>query len=187
MLEVIQQTIAVPAAGSSPVDTEALAAQATDRTQKLLAEAVELQRQNKERDAIERLLTAYDMDMAAKAKAELHALAGNGFFRLSELEQTEGHHRQALAAAEEADDREAQASAFGNLGNVYRNRGNLDKAEDHYNRAGRIYAELGNERGQANVVGSLGLVYARRGDAVKAEDHLEAGPRDPSGHRQPRG
>ena len=110
----LQGQMAAPPPGSQPVETEVLAVQATDRTEELLAEAVQLQAQNKEQDAIERLLTAYDMDMPSVAKAQLHLLAGTSFLNLSELEEAEGHYRQALDASREANHRGGQAAALGN-------------------------------------------------------------------------
>ncbi len=170
LTELKEQSVA-PSPGTAPVETEALAAQATARTERLLAEAVAFQRQNKERDAIERLLTAYDMDMPPQAKAQLHLLAGNGFLHLSELEEAEGHYRQAMADAEEAGHRRGQAVALGNLGLIYASRGDLDRAEERYHQALAINKQIGNNVGQARNLGNLGLVYASRGDLDEAEEH----------------
>jgi len=172
-LEELKQKSVAPPRGGAPTDTEALAAAATDETERLLAEAVELQRQHRERDAIERLLTAYNMGMAPEAKAQLHILAGNGFLRLSELEEAESHYLQALGAAERAADRGRQATAFNNLGLVYADRGDLDKAEEHHERALAIREQVGDKLGQAAALANLGVIYGRRGEPDRAEDHLK--------------
>jgi tetratricopeptide (TPR) repeat protein len=162
--------------GASTPDTSALAAaDVTERTDRLLAEAVELQRQHKEREAIERLLTAYDMEMPPEAKAELHLLAGNGFARLSEFEQAEVHYLRSLAAAEEASDDGGRAAALGNLGNIYAERGLMDKAEHYYKRALVIDEEIEDYVGVANALGNLGIVYRHRGDLEQAESHHRKG------------
>ena len=171
MLQELQKITAAPPPGAPPVDTHALAAQATAKTQTLLAEAIELQSQHREREAIERLLTAYDMEMPPLAKAQLHNLAGNGFARLSELEQAEGHYRWALEAAREAGHQQGQAAALGNLGIVYSQRGDLPRAEEHHQKALAIDEEIGDRLGQANSLGNLGLVAERRGDLDAAEEH----------------
>ena len=173
LLEELKQSSVAPPPATAPVDSKALAAAATSRTEQLLTEAVELQRQHRERDAIERLLTAYDMDMPPEAKSELHILAGNGFLRLSELEQAEAHYRQALDAAEKAEDKERQAAALGNLGIVHRQRGQLNKAEHHFTRALAIDEEIGDRLGQANALGNLGNVYSDRGELGRAEQHYK--------------
>jgi tetratricopeptide (TPR) repeat protein len=171
MLTELKEGVLAPPQGASSPDTEALAAEATSGTERLLAEAIELQRQHKEREAIERLLTAYDMDMPPTAKADLHILAGNGFLRLSELEEAEGHYRQALDASGQASDKAGQAAALGSLGIVYAERGALDKAEKHMRDALRIYEEMGSDHGQAMEFGNLGVVYARRADLDEAKVH----------------
>jgi len=167
----LQKGPAAPPAGTPPIDTKALAAQATPEAAKLLAEALALHRQHKERDAIERLLAAYDMEMPPEANAALYILAGNGFLRLSDLPAAESQYRLGLAAAAEADDQQGRAAALGNLGNVYYRRGDLDEAEEHHKRALAIDEEIGNKLGQAQDLGNLGSVHADRGDIDKAEEH----------------
>jgi tetratricopeptide (TPR) repeat protein len=170
-LKELQERSVSPPPGASPVDTESLVAQATPRTERLLGEAIELQRQHKERDAIERLLTAYDMDLPAEAKIQLHILAGNGFLRLSELEKAEGHYRQALDASQAAQNREGEAAALGNLGIVYGQRGDPNHAEQCFRDSLAIHRELGNRRGEANQLGNLGIICKDRGDLDRAEQY----------------
>ncbi len=171
MLTELKEGALAPPTGSAPTDTQALAEASTSRTEELVAEAVELQRQHKEREAIECLLEAYRRDLPPEAKIQLHILAGNGFLRLSELREAESHYQQALDAAKARGDREAEAVALDNLGLVYASRGDLDKAEERHGKALAIQEEIGNRRGQAHDLGNLGLVYFHRGEMDKAEEH----------------
>ena len=169
----LQEKTAAPPEGGAPSETDALAAQASDETERLLAEAIELQGKNKERDAIERLLTAYNMEMPAEAKAQLHGLAGISFFNLSELKEAEGHFRQALAATKEAEHRQGEATALGNLGMIYQQRGDLAKAQEHHQQALAIKREIGDRAGQADVLSNLGLIFQRLGIFPEAEGHFQ--------------
>ena len=173
MISELQQTLLAPPEGAAPTETKALAAEATKKTESLLNEALQLQRQHKEREAIDCLLEAYRRDLPPIAKAQLHSLAGNGFFRLAQLEEAEGHYREALAAAEEAGHQQGQAAALGSLGIVYGQRGELHRAEKHLQKALAIQQEIGDSLGQANSLGNLGIVYAERGDLDRAEKHLQ--------------
>ena len=170
-LELLTGGALAPALGTQAIDTKALAEQATENTERLLAEAIELQRAHKEREAIDRLLTAYNLAMPPEAKAELHLLAGNGFLRLADLGEAEGHYRQALAAAEEGGEKQGRVAAFGNLGLVYADRGDLDRAEEHHKKSLSLHEEIGDKLGQANQLGNLGNVYTKRGALNKAEEH----------------
>ena len=170
-LKELQDKVAAPPEGTPPVETEALIAEATEETERLLNEALELQRQHKEREAIDCLLEAYRRDLPPIAKAELHVLAGNGFLNLTELEEAEGHYRQALAAAKEAGHQQGEAAALGNLGVIYSQRGDLDKAEQHHKKSFAIKEEIGDRLGQANSLGNLGIVYKERGDLDRAEEY----------------
>jgi tetratricopeptide (TPR) repeat protein len=139
--------------GVTPPSIEALAEPANDRTRRLLREAIDLQNQNREEEAIQRLLTAYDMDLPAKAKAELHLLAGIGYARLSRLIEAESNYRQALAAAEQAGDEKLRAAAIGSLGIVFSDRGDLDNAEEQLKKALEIYEAMGDRLSQARALG----------------------------------
>ena len=173
ILEELQRGSAAPPEGSSPSETAALAAQATERTEGLLAEAVALQDDNKEREAIEKLLTAYDEDMPALAKAQLHLLAGNGYIRLSEYDPAEHHYEASLEAGRAAESAAAEADALAGQGLVSRYHGDLQKAEEHQQKALAIYRETGNQLGEAAQLGNLGVVFALQGDLPKAEDHFQ--------------
>ena len=170
----LQEQLLAGQPGAPQVEAKELAAQApTERTERLLAEAVELQNSHKEREAIERLLTAYDMEMPEEAKVQLHLLAGNGFLRLSELEEAESHYRQVLDASTEAGIRAGTGPALGNLGLIYQLRGELPKSKEHHQQSLAIALERGNQLGAANSLGNLGLIYRHQGDFTQAKAHHE--------------
>ena len=176
----LQNTSLAPPVGVDPIDADALEAEATEKTANLLTEAVELQRQRREREAIERFLTAYDMELPPVANAELHLLAGNGFARLSEFEQAEGQYRQALAATKEAGDPKGQANALAALAAVYESRGDLAKAKDYLDQALAIIDqalaindEIGAILVKAQTLVDLGRVAEKRDDGKKAVALLE--------------
>ena len=172
-LEEIQKKTAAPPGGTEPVETRALAAQATDRTRKLLAEAIQLQNQNKERDAVDKLLSAYDADLPAEAKAALHLLVGNSFFKLSELEQAAGHYEQAREASLGADSLDGEAIALLNLGAIDGQRGDLGRAAKHFEEALEIYQKSGSRKGEAGALGNVGIVYRLQGDLTLARSYTE--------------
>ena len=121
-LDLLKQSLDRKSAGSelaANVQTDELAKAGGPDTPRLLAEAVALQDQGKEREAIERLLTAYDEEMPPEAKAQLHLLVGNGYYRLSDYGAAEHHYVYSLEAARVAESKEAEAAVLGNLGVIY--------------------------------------------------------------------
>ena len=171
-LEELKESSVAPSPGTLATGTDALLIESADTTERLLAEAVELQRQHKERAAIDCLLEAYRRDLPPQAKWQLHMLAGNGFLHLTELEEAEAQYLQALAAAETAGNKRGQASALGSLGIVHNLRGNFEKAEEHHMQALAIFEHSGDKRNEASVLGNLGLVYFNRSDLENAEQHF---------------
>ena len=169
----LQKGAAAPPEGSAPSEVAALAAQASDEIEEALSEAVALQDENKEREAIERLLTAYNKDMPPEAKSQLHLLAGNGFLNLSEYGQAEYHFRTSLAAGRTAESKEAEAAVLGNLGIIYRIQGDQSKARDHHEDSAAIYREIGNQLGEANALGNIGVAYGSQDDWPKAMSYFQ--------------
>ena len=170
-LDAMQETIVPPHAGATPIDTNAPAAEATGQKEQLLDEAIKLQGENKQREAIDALYAAFGRDLEPLAKAQLHNLLGNSFFHLSKYQEAEGHYRQALDASRQAGHRQGEAATLGNLGLVYRSRGDLDRSEELHKESLVIHREIGNRRGEANQLSALGLVDADQGDLDSAEEH----------------
>ena len=97
--------------GTSEIGTEELAKAAGPDTTARLQEALQLQAQHKEREAIDALYEAFRRDLEPTAKAQLHILTGTSFLNLSQLEEAEGHYRQALTVSLDAGDAKGQADA----------------------------------------------------------------------------
>ena len=161
-LEELLETSAAPPPGSAHSETTALAAQATDKTERLLAEAVVLQDEHKEREAIEKLLTAYDMEMPPEAKTQLHLLVGNSFFKLDELDEAEGHYRQALTASRMGGIEAGKGIALGLLGIVYGEQEEFQKAREHLEQAVAVHRSTSNGLGEARDLFNLGVVFERQ-------------------------
>lgn len=130
-----------------------------------------LQKENKYAEAINQYEACFQTETSASQRAALHILIGNCFFSLSELEEAEGHYRQAETAAKEADDKEGLASALGNIGLIYQTRGELDKALEYHQQSLKINEEIGRKEGEASQLGSIGLIYQTRGEMDKALDY----------------
>lgn len=162
---------AATGASSRPVAVEELMTQAEAERLDYLATAADLQRRGQHTQALDYLFAAFQPAMPAAARAELHALIANAFQSVSRLPEAEGHYRQALAAAETAQDDHARANALFGLGLVSDERGALDKAERHYNTALDIHQRSGNRLGQANAIGMLGTIYGKTGDLDRAEQN----------------
>ena len=172
LLREIRESLAKPPEGASEISTDELAKAAGPNTEAHLQEALELQAQNKEREAIDALYEAFRRDLEPVAKAELHLMIGTSFLDLGELEKAEGHYRQAFDAARGSNLADIEADTLASLGNLYKARGELDPAQSYYEQAGEIYSKLGNQLGEANQLSSVGLVLIDRGDLPAAEKLL---------------
>ena len=82
----------------------------------------------------------------------------------SKWDQALGSWKEALDAAERADDEEGQAAALGNLGLVYRDKGEWDKAIEFYNKTLEIEKKIDDKHGMAKTYGNLGNVHLLKGD-----------------------
>ena len=134
-------------------------------------EGQRLEKESKYREAIRRYEQCFQAETTASEYTALHGLIGNCFFRLSELEEAEGHYREAEAAAKEAQDKEGLAAALGNIGNIYLTKGDLDKALDYHQQALKINKEIGRKEGEASDLGNIGIIYKTKGELDKALDY----------------
>jgi DNA-binding SARP family transcriptional activator/Flp pilus assembly protein TadD len=80
-------------------------------------------------------------------------------------------HRSALAVAEHAGDRGAQALALLELGRTHSRSGHHAEATDHYHRAYSIFEQLGDAAGQARSLHNLGATENRLGEYPAALSH----------------
>jgi len=81
----------------------------------------------------------------------------------------EKYYQDALAIAQEQEDKSNIASCQGMLGNIERNRGNWDEAERLYRQCLQIETELGDRAGMATSWGLLGDIERNRGNWDEAE------------------
>ncbi len=101
----------------------------------------------------------------------LLVIIGNCFLSTSELEEAEGHYREAEVAARESNDKEGLSTILGNMGIVYGIKGELDKALEHFQQALEIDREIGHREGEASALGNMGNVYGIKGELDKALEH----------------
>ncbi len=84
-------------------------------------------------------------------------------------------YNRVLLLAENQNDNQKIAWAYGNLGSVYRIRSDTSKALEYHEKAIKLFKEQGDKLEVANEYGNLGLVYEDIGDLDKAlESHNKA-------------
>jgi len=132
-----------------------------------------LQRQHSYREAIVQYEACLQPGATASQRASLHILIGNCFWRMGELEEADGHYRQAETAATEAADFKALAQAVTNMGIIYLERGDLRKARKHHKRALRDCRKADLRATEAIVLANLGTAYLAAGRPEDALKHLE--------------
>jgi tetratricopeptide (TPR) repeat protein len=138
-------------------------------------EAQNLETEYKFPEAIKYYAACLQPETTTSQRAALHILIGNCCFHLSELEEAEGHYREAEAAATQAKDDEGLAAALGNTGLVYQTEGEMDKALELYERVFKIEREMGRKWGEANALGNIGNIYLSQKKLDKALDcHQQA-------------
>jgi tetratricopeptide (TPR) repeat protein len=136
-------------------------------------EGQKLEKENKYKEAIKQYEACFQTETTASQRAALHILIGNCYLSLSELEEAEGHYKEAETAAKEADDKEGLAAALGNIGLIYQTKGELDKALDYHQQSLKIEREIGRKVGEASHLGNIGLIYQSKGELDKALDYLQ--------------
>ncbi|MEX0787121.1 MAG: tetratricopeptide repeat protein [Dehalococcoidia bacterium] len=168
LLEQFAQRTPAPQ-GAADLGTEELAREAGPNTEALLQEALDLQAQHKEREAIDALFEAFRRDLEPMAKAQLHNLLGISFYYLSEPEEAEAHYRQALEASRVAGDKTFEGAVLDNIGLVLRDRGDFVHAKDYHRDALEIHRHAGFGEGEANDLNNLGVIYRHFGNLGRAE------------------
>lgn len=145
--------------------------QSADKIRGPFDEGRKFQKENKYAEAVKQYEACFQPETTANQRSALHILIGNCFFSLSELEEAEGHYKEAETAAKEARDKQGLAAALGNIGNIYRIKGDLDKALDLYEQVLKIEREIGRKWGEANALGNIGLIYRTKGELDRALDY----------------
>lgn len=125
------------------------------------------------REAIRLFEASFQPEATDSNRAALHILVGNCFAHLSELEEAEGHYRQAEALARQVGDRRGLAVALVNMAGVYYIRGELHPALEHYQKALEIHADTGYRQGEASALGNIGSIYRLKGELGLALEHYQ--------------
>ena len=134
-------------------------------------EARQLKKEYKYREAIKQYQACFQPETTDSQRAALHILIGNCFYHMSELEEAEGHYRQAETEAKEANDKQGLAAALGNIGNICQTKGELDKALEKFEKILTIHKDIGNRKGEAADLGNIGIIYKNKGELDKALDY----------------
>jgi tetratricopeptide (TPR) repeat protein len=100
---------------------------------------------------------------------------GNALFQMGAHRRAIDCYEQALAIAQELDDRQGEARHLGNLATCYASLGEVRRAVEAYEQALVIAQELGDRQGEATLLGNLGNCYASLGEVQRAvETHEQA-------------
>ncbi|CAH3024005.1 unnamed protein product [Porites evermanni] len=94
------------------------------------------------------------------------------YFQKSDYQEAQAVLKIALCVYKEIEDKDGEASYYGNLGNVFESVGEYAKAEEYLHKALTINTEIGNRKGEASCYGNLGVVFANVGEYGKAEEYL---------------
>ncbi|MBE0415434.1 MAG: tetratricopeptide repeat protein [Dehalococcoidia bacterium] len=127
-----------------------------------------LTQRNRYSKAIKAFSKCLDFEPTESERIALLILIGNCFFNLSELEEAEGHYKEAETAAKKANNNEGRAAALGNIGLIYQTKGELDKALDYHEQSLEIARDIGRKEGEANALGNIGGIHWAKREPDKA-------------------
>jgi tetratricopeptide (TPR) repeat protein len=89
------------------------------------------------------------------------------------LEQALCAWNHILMKSKEANDKEWESFAVGNIGIVYGTKGDLDKALEYHRKSLKLNEELGNKKEIAKGYGNFGNIYRIKGELDKALEYHE--------------
>ncbi len=113
-------------------------------------------------------LTEYmGLQTSASEQAALHLLLGNRQYEAEETDEAEKSYRQAIAAAEQAEEPRIKSTALGNLG-VLLAQENPKRARQYLEEALALDRGLGNRAGMVNNLAALAHLYQDQGDKDRA-------------------
>ncbi len=100
---------------------------------------------------------------------------GQGYFNLSDYDNSINYFFRSLKLMEESDDEKGIAECFHSLGNIYFEVKKYDNALEYYQKSLIIKKELGDEKNIAATLNNIGVVYLVLGENDKAlEYHWES-------------
>ena len=109
---------------------------------------------------------------AAKDESQrcaLHNLIGNRLRELGRPAEAEGHYRQAVDAAQKAQDKKGEAFSLGNLGLTYEDLRQQHRAQDHFAQSLAAFEETGERDIQAVILTHLSARSLERGQRQRAK------------------
>lgn len=113
-------------------------------------------------------LTEYlGLQTSASEQAALYLILGNRHYEAEEMDEAEKSYRQAMAAAEEAEEPRIKSTALGNLG-VLLSQENPKRARQNLEEALALDRGLGNRAGMVNNLAALARLYQDQGDSSRA-------------------
>jgi tetratricopeptide (TPR) repeat protein len=131
-------------------------------------------RQGKYDEAKTYFLKSIELNRSAGLRTDSQIYANLGLTYMNQGDYEEGIHHQleALAEAQNYNDKSGMATLHTNLGIVYFESGQYDLALDQYQKGLKLSEELGNKQLTAIAIGCIGSVYQRKGDYEKAMDNF---------------
>ena len=87
---------------------------------------------------------------------------GQAYDKLEQYKEALDSYKQALAIAQEIDDRVGEGATLNNIGRVYADLGRYEKALDYYQQALMISQEINDWAGEGATFNNIGRVYTKR-------------------------
>jgi tetratricopeptide (TPR) repeat protein len=119
-------------------------------------------------EAIKSFRYALTKEPTGSQKAALLLLIGNCFFEQSRFAEAEGHYKEAVATAIEANEQTGLAATYNNIGLIYDSKGDYDKALEWYQKSKKITEQFGDQAGIATTYNNIGGIYDSKGDYDRA-------------------
>ncbi|NEP62190.1 MAG: tetratricopeptide repeat protein [Symploca sp. SIO2G7] len=95
------------------------------------------------------------------------------YYEMGEYQQALLSYEQALASAQEINDRAGEGVTLNNIGGIYEKQEKYQQALDTYQQALTIVQEVGAQQGEAVVLNNLGVVYDHLGESQQAVDYYK--------------
>ena len=95
------------------------------------------------------------------------------YYQKCEYKEEEAFLKKALGVNKEINDKDGEATCYGNLGTLLQSFGEYAKAEEYLHKALTIKTEIGDKSGKASCYGDLGKVFQFVGEYAKVEEYLQ--------------
>ena len=162
-----------PPQGAADIGTEELAKAAGPDTAERLREALGLQKQNREREAIDALYEAFRRDLRPPARAQFHMLLADSYLSLGDLNQAMAHYSRGLDVARAFELEEEEADFLLAIGITDAQRGRTASAEKCFGEARQLFRRIGKRALEGAVLGNLGIFHMEQDRLDLAEEELK--------------